>query len=111
MMMNIKIKSRFAFTLIEMLVVLTMAAMVLAATLTIYQRVRGSAVTIVAHMERSQLQDEILQKIAEDIDRLAAPGFEATIKFRNKLGMDVVLEALKLYAAKEIIQIDLLPQY
>ena len=36
-------------------------------------------------MTRYQMQNEILQKIAEDIDRLAAPGFEATIKFRNKL--------------------------
>ncbi|MBL7215016.1 MAG: type II secretion system protein [Phycisphaerae bacterium] len=79
------ITSRFGFTLIEMLVVLTMAAMILTATLMIYQRVRGSAAILVGHMEQSQLEHEILQKIAEDIDRLAAPGFEATIKFRNKL--------------------------
>ncbi len=62
-----------------------MAAMILTATLMIYQRVRGSAAVLVEHIERTQTQDEILQKIAEDIDRLAAPGFEATIKFRNKL--------------------------
>jgi prepilin-type N-terminal cleavage/methylation domain-containing protein len=79
------IKSRFGFTLIETLVVMTMAAMILTATLLIYQRVRGSVVTLVGYMEQSRLEDEILQKIAEDIDRLAAPGFEATINFRNKL--------------------------
>lgn len=84
-MMYSKRKSRFGFTLIETLVVLTMSAMILTATLMIYQRVRSSVVTIIEHMEESQLQDEILQKIAEDIDRLAAPGFEATIKFRTKL--------------------------
>lgn len=74
-----------AFTLIEMLVVVTMSAMILTATLMIYQRVRGSAAVLIDHIEHSQTQNEILQKIAEDIDRLAAPGFEATIKFRNKL--------------------------
>ncbi len=86
MMMKKKtMKSRFAFTLVEMLVVVTMAAMVVTAVMMIYQRVRASAVTIVGHMTRYQMQNEILQKIAEDIDRLAAPGFEATVKFRNKL--------------------------
>ena len=82
------IKSRFAFTLVETLVVLMMAAMIVTSVLMIYQRVRGSAAKIIGHMQQTELQNEILQKIAEDIDRLAAPGFEASIKFRNKVSAD-----------------------
>ena len=78
-------QSRSAFTLVEIMVVVAMSALILMATLMIYQRIRKSATILVGHMDQTQLQDEILQRIAEDIDRLAAPGFEATIKFRNKL--------------------------
>ena len=84
-MMSLKRKKTVAFTLIETIVVLMLAAMVLMAVLGIYNRVRASAVTILDRLEQNRLQTEILQKIAEDIDRLAAPGFDATITFQNKL--------------------------
>lgn len=73
------------FTLVETLVVLVLAAMILTAVLGIYQQVRASAAAIVGRLEQNRLSAEVLQKIAEDVDRLAAPGFEATINFRNKL--------------------------
>lgn len=84
-MMKTRHPSRFAFTLVETVVVVTMTAMILIAVMMIYQRVRKSAASLVGYMEQTQLENELLQRIAEDIDRLAAPGFEATIKFRNKL--------------------------
>ncbi|MCI0499195.1 MAG: type II secretion system GspH family protein [Planctomycetales bacterium] len=74
-----------AFTLVETLVVLMLAALILTSVLGIYQQVRGAAVTILERMEEDRLQTEILQKIAEDIDRLAAPGFDAVITFGTKL--------------------------
>jgi len=74
-----------AFTLIETIVVLMLAVLVLMAVLGIYNRVRASAGTIMGRLQQNRLQTEILQKIAEDIDRLAAPGFDATINFQNKL--------------------------
>lgn len=83
-MLNKQTKSRFGFTLVETLVVLLLSAMVLTATLGVYQRVRAATVVIIDRMSGHRLQNEILQKIAEDIDRLAAPGFEATIKFQNR---------------------------
>ena len=83
-MLNKRTKSRYAFTLVETLVVVMISAMVVTATLMVYQRVRSATVSIVDTMSQYTLQNEILQKIAEDIDRLAAPGFEATIKFRNR---------------------------
>jgi prepilin-type N-terminal cleavage/methylation domain-containing protein len=74
---------RRGFSLIEILTVLTLSAMILTAVILIYNRVRNSAVVITARLNR-HLPDEILQKIAEDIDRLAAPGFDASISIRNK---------------------------
>ncbi|HRV20240.1 MAG TPA: type II secretion system protein [Anaerohalosphaeraceae bacterium] len=74
-----------AFTLVETLIVLMLAALIVTAVLGIYQQVRGAAVAILERMEKNRLQTEILQKIAEDIDRLAAPGFDAAIRFRSKL--------------------------
>lgn len=74
-----------AFTLVETLVVLLLAAMILTAVLGIYRQVRVSAAAISDRLQQNRLSVEILQKLAEDIDRLAAPGFEASISFRNKL--------------------------
>lgn len=73
-----------AFTLVEIIVVLLLAAAVLTAVLGIYQQVRAGGLTILGQMEETRLQTEILQKIAEDIDRMAAPGFDTKINFTNK---------------------------
>jgi prepilin-type N-terminal cleavage/methylation domain-containing protein len=95
MMQNLKIRNsensiygtfcrRRGFSLIEILTVLTLSAMILTAVILIYNRVRNSAVAITARLNKQGLPDELLQKIAEDIDRLAAPGFDASISIRNK---------------------------
>jgi type II secretory pathway component PulJ len=70
---------------VETLVVLLLAAIILTAVLGIYRQVRISAAAISDRLLQNRLAVEILQKLAEDIDRLAAPGFEASISFRNKL--------------------------
>jgi len=72
------------FSLIEILTVLIMSVMILTATLLIYSRVRGSVAAINSRLEKQAIPDEILQKIAEDIDRLAAGGFDAAITIQNK---------------------------
>lgn len=73
------------FSLVEILTVLVLSAMVLSATILIFSRVRTSAAAIHTTLDRYGLPEEILQKIAEDIDRLASPGFDATISLRNKI--------------------------
>jgi len=80
-----KVKFGSGFTLVETIVVLMLASLILVAVLGVYGRMRANAVTILDRLQQNRLQAEILQKIAEDIDRLAAPGFEATINFQNKL--------------------------
>jgi prepilin-type N-terminal cleavage/methylation domain-containing protein len=78
-----QLQNKNAFTLIETLIVLMLAALIVTAVMGIYQQVRGGAVVILERMEQNRLVTEILQKMAEDIDRLAAPGFDAVIKFPN----------------------------
>jgi hypothetical protein len=73
------------FSLIEILTVLILSVMILSAVIMIYSRVRGSAAQIIDRLDTDSIPGEILQKIAEDIDRLAAPGFDATISIQNKL--------------------------
>ena len=80
-----KVQFASAFTLVETIVVLMLASLILVAVLGVYGRMRANAGTILDRLQQNRLQAEILQKIAEDIDRLAAPGFEATINFQNKL--------------------------
>ena len=78
-------KFESAFTLVETIVVLMLASLILVAVLGVYGRMRANAATILDRLQQNRLQTESLQKIAEDIDRLAAPGFEAVINFQNKL--------------------------
>ena len=74
-----------AFTLVEIITVLTIAAMIIIATINVYGRVKATADSINAHLDKNTLPKEILQRIAEDLDRLAAPGFDTTVTIRNKI--------------------------
>ncbi len=73
-----------AFTLIETITVLTIAVMIMTATLTIYGRVKAAAASINQTLDKNILATEILQRIAEDLDRLAAPGLDTKITVINK---------------------------
>ncbi len=74
-----------AFSLVETLVVVALAAMILVAVLGVFNRVRSDAAAITGKLDENRLPYEILQRIAEDIDRIVAPGFDATVQFRNKV--------------------------
>jgi len=76
---------RPAFSLVEMVTVLVITAMILIAAMGIYSRTRDAAADINQKLDADELPMEILQRIAEDIDRLAAPGFDTTIAIRNKI--------------------------
>ncbi len=74
-----------AFSLIETVTVLAIAAMIMIAALGIYNRVKTAAAAINQTLDENVLPTEILQRIAEDLDRLATPGFDTTISIENKL--------------------------
>lgn len=73
-----------AFTLIETLTVVLLTGLLLAGLLGIFSQLRQAIARLQKPSDQDRLAYEILHKIAEDIDRLVAPGFEAGLQFRNK---------------------------
>jgi prepilin-type N-terminal cleavage/methylation domain-containing protein len=72
------------FSLAEVLVALTIGAMVLVAVLSIYSRAETSAVAITRKLDSSRLPSEVLQHIVEDLDRIGAPGADTKLTIENK---------------------------
>ena len=72
------------FSLVEAITVLVIAAMVMIAALTVYGRVKAAAASVSQKLEDRTLPREILQRIAEDLDRLAAPGLDTAVTINNK---------------------------
>ena len=76
--------SQRGFSLAELLAALVIAAMVLVAVLGIYGRAETSAAAITRRLGSSQLPLEILQRIAEDIDRTTGAGSDTKVTIENK---------------------------
>ena len=75
---------RSAFSLVEIVAVLSITAMIMLAAFNIYSRVEASAAAVNATLDKDVLPTEILQRIAEDLDRLASSGLGTTISINNK---------------------------
>jgi prepilin-type N-terminal cleavage/methylation domain-containing protein len=78
------------FSLAEVLAALTIGAMILVAVLGVYSGVEGAAGAITRKLDNSRLPSEVLQRIAEDLDRIIAPVSDAKaadtkITIENKL--------------------------
>jgi prepilin-type N-terminal cleavage/methylation domain-containing protein len=72
------------FSLAEMLAAMTIGAMVLVAVLSIYSSAERSAAAVTRRLDDSRTPREILQRIAEDIDRIISSGSGAQITIQNK---------------------------
>jgi transcriptional regulator with XRE-family HTH domain len=72
------------FSLAEMLAALTIGAMILVAVVGIYTRAERSAGAIEHRFDSSRLPAEILQRIAEDLDRTISAGSNVKITIENK---------------------------
>jgi len=73
-----------AFTLAEVIAALTIGAMVLVAVMGVYSRAERAAAAVTRRLESSQLPFEIMQAIAEDIDRAVSSGADAKVTIDNK---------------------------
>ena len=72
------------FSLAEVLTALVIASMVLIAVLTIYSRAESVSATITRTFEEARLPNEILQRIAEDLDRMIASDASIKVIISNK---------------------------
>jgi len=77
-------KHNSGFSLAEVLTSLVIGSMVLAAMLGIYSRARKSSAAITRSLDSSRLPSEILQRIAEDLDRIIASGSDTRVTVENK---------------------------
>lgn len=76
---------RRGLSLAEVLATLVIGSMVLIALLGIYSRAERATAAVNRKLDSSRLPGEILQRIAEDIDKLISPGSETKITIENKL--------------------------
>lgn len=72
-------KNKSGFSLAEILAALTIGAMVLVAILTIYNRAQNSVAAITQKFDQARLPQEVLQRIAEDLDGIIAAGDDTKI--------------------------------
>ena len=73
------------FSLVEVLAAMTIGAMVLVVVLGVYSRAGRSADAITHKLDSSRLPSEVLQRIAEDLDRIIASGSDTKVTIENKL--------------------------
>ncbi len=67
------------FSLAELLVAIMIGAMVLVSVLNIYSRIETSAAAVRRKLDSSRLPAEVLQLIAEDLDRITSAGSDTRI--------------------------------
>lgn len=72
------------FSLAEVLAALTIGVMVLVAVLGIYSRAEHSAAAITRKLDNSQLPREILQRVAEDLDKIITADTDTKITIENR---------------------------
>ncbi len=82
--MHYDYKNRKAFSLAEVVAALTIGSMVMVSVLTIYTRLSKASNSIINNMDSSSAALEVLQKIAEDIDRLTVVDENVKLTFENK---------------------------
>ena len=82
-------KYRKAYTLVEVLAVLTMSALVIVTVLKIHLQVRRAAAAVSEKIDSDAVPTNILQRIAEDIDRLSSTKAEMQYSISNKIRKDV----------------------
>jgi prepilin-type N-terminal cleavage/methylation domain-containing protein len=72
------------FSLAEVLAALTIGAMISVAVLGIYRRAENSTASVIRRLDSSRVPDEVLQRIAEDLDNIVSAGSNAKITIENK---------------------------
>jgi len=79
-----KFSRQMGFSLAEVLAALTIGAMILVAVLSIYSRAERSALAVTRRLDSSRLPREVLQRIAEDLDRIISSDSNTKIIIENK---------------------------
>ena len=74
-----------AFSLAELLAALVISSMIILAAFSLYTRLNNVSAAVIGRLERGQLPREILQLIAEDLDRIISDTKDTKVNFQNKI--------------------------
>ena len=102
--MRYKPLQQSGFSLAEVLAALIIGTMVLVTVLGIYSRAQTGTAAVIRKLDSSRLPGEVLQRIAEDLDRIITAGSETRVTIKNKFegGFQTArLEILKTIYDKE----------
>jgi type II secretory pathway component PulJ len=97
--------SERGFTLGELLAALIISSMVIIAVFGLYTRLNSVSAACLGKLEQGQLPREILQLIAEDLDRIVSDTKDTKIKFQNKIEKNG-LQSARLEITKSIYDKD-----
>lgn len=88
----------YGFSLIELLAVLVITSLVLISAISVYSQMQRAAREIGDTIENRLLPDEILQRIAEDLDKIVAPlsGQAADTKISVKNKVDEIYQSAQM---------------
>lgn len=91
---------KYGFSLVELLAVLVISTMLIIASIGVYGRMQRTVGELNNAVETQQLPNEILQRIAEDLDTIIAPlsgqNADTKISIRNKLDASYQSAQLKI---------------
>ncbi|MFH1717943.1 MAG: prepilin-type N-terminal cleavage/methylation domain-containing protein [Planctomycetota bacterium] len=88
------------FSLAELLAAMTIGAMIMVSILGIYTRAERSAAAVMLRLDNPRLAQEILQRIAEDLDSVISSDSDAKITIENKF--DSLLPAARLTITRTV---------
>lgn len=77
-------RSSGGFSLLEIMAVLSIVAMIAISALAVFNRARKASASISARLNINDASMEVLQRIAEDLDRLVKPGYDIKLTVANK---------------------------
>jgi len=77
-------RSSGGFSLLEIMAVLTIVAMISISALAVFNRARKASASISRRLNKNDASMEVLQRIAEDLDRLVKPGYDIKVTVANK---------------------------
>lgn len=75
---------RAGLTLVEVLAAVIIASMITLAVLNVFSRAQATVVSVDARIDNQMVPNEIMQRIAEDLDRLTLPGLDTRVAIANK---------------------------
>ena len=79
----IRNKLKKGFSLAEVMAAVLISSMVLITALTVYSRSQKAAIAVLGKIDKSRLSQEVLQRIAEDLDGIISDGSETSIAIQN----------------------------